>query len=86
VAARTKERPEAAVIEVARAATHFRGCPVAEDPDDLDLAARVEQYREVRPARIDRSSGIPVPVPPSAVIVTHCCECGGLAYSDKSLP
>lgn len=69
----------------ARSFRHLDGCPVAQPPDDPEaaerLAARVEHYREyIRP--LDTRDGKP-DVLSGRVAVTHCTECGALAYEKE---
>lgn len=62
---------------------HLRGCPVAANPDDAALAGRVETFRTLRPARLERRDGFEFPVPSAVVVVAHCCECGAMVYSEE---
>lgn len=77
MATATRERTALAV-------EHIRGCPVAANPGDEGLAARVETYRTVRPARQVQQDGFPLTYPAQVVTVAHCCECGAMTYSEES--
>lgn len=66
-----RERVTAALM---RERDHLDGCPVFED---LELGgARTEAYDETRPAIPARG------IPPRAVAILRCLECGGTRYID----
>ncbi len=56
---------------------HLAGCPVKANPTDEALAARVEVYRTTPPGMDTRDGRA---VYPSAIVVTHCHECGAMTH------
>lgn len=60
---------------------HFIDCPAA---TDAELAAQyVEHYRERRITVKERPQDVTADKRPSvAIMVSHCCLCGGMNYHD----
>ncbi len=60
---------------------HLRGCPVAANPDDPDLAARVETYRMQRNGFRMNFDATRLTTP--WITVAHCCECGAMNHLEE---
>lgn len=65
---------------VASPLRHLKGCPVERDPDNVELAARVETYRMEDSLRLNIDDPR---YPMTYTRVTHCVECGALSYSKE---
>lgn len=60
---------------------HLRGCPVAANPTDEQLAARVETYRTQKSGMRLNFDGHTLDTP--WMTVAHCCECGAMTYHEE---
>ncbi len=60
---------------------HLRGCPVAANPDNEDLASRVETYRQQKAGLRLNFDGTKLDTP--WLTIVHCCECGAINHIEE---